>query len=250
MQLDDLSRQRLDFSEGPNGETIAVLTVTLQDGSVHRYTAQTDQDEIDNLASVLAVSESRLMRAGIGAHMSEEEISGFLDSIVKGVKAIGNVAKKVVTSKVFRVAGKGLAMAAPALGPFAPAAMAVSAGMATASKIGAAAIAAEGGARRASKNLARIARKKASASVRGNTKSLGKLMRSAAGKRRSAWKVLGKRARKITKTTRKRRTPSTKRPDIMLAARRGKLRSNQKGSVTSRTLATAARRGRVYWIAA
>lgn len=105
-----LFRQRLDYHWLPDHRIEAVLTVTLPDGHSFRFTAQADPHEI---ASVLAAMHP--------------EVGGFsLGKLWKGVK---KVAKSVATSKVFKVAGSALAMAAPALGPLAPAALAASAGM-------------------------------------------------------------------------------------------------------------------------
>ena len=53
-------------------------------------------------------------------------MGSFLGGLWKGIK---KVAKKVATSKVFKTATTALAAAAPALGPFAPAALAASTAM-------------------------------------------------------------------------------------------------------------------------
>lgn len=165
--FEELSKQRLDFSTGPRGETIATLTITFPDGSVHRYSESTDDEEIDQIASAIAAAEVQQSEIA-GVSMSEEDIAGLFGSIGKAFKKVGKIARKVVTSKVFRAAAKGLQMAAPALGPYAPAAMAISGGMNVASKLGQATYTAEAGAKRASRMLGMSARRHAQkASPRG-----------------------------------------------------------------------------------
>jgi hypothetical protein len=103
-------RQRIDYHWLPDKRIEAVLTVTLPDGHSFRFTAQADPHEI---AAALA--------------QLHPEIGGFsLGKLWKGVK---KVAKGVATSKVFKMAGTALAMAAPALGPLAPMALGASAAM-------------------------------------------------------------------------------------------------------------------------
>lgn len=247
--MSDLSRQRLDYSEGPNGETIAILTVTLQGGEVYRFKESVDDEEIDALAAGIAAAEARELR--ISGLATEEEIAGIFGSIAKAFKSVANIAKKVVTSKVFKKAGKALAAIAPALGPYAPAAMGISAGMQTASKLGAAANAASAGARQVSKKMVRSARRKASRKVRGKRKPLRRLMSWANKTAKAGAKLAGRkksRRRRRRKPTGRRR--KTKRPNILAAARAGKLRSNRKGDVSAGALRRAAKTGRVYWLAA
>ncbi len=257
MEFEDLSRQRIDFSTGPNGETMATLTITMANGGgTYRYTASTDDEEVDALASALATAETRAER--IEGVLSEDEIAGLFSDVWSGVKSVANVAKKVVTSKVFKAAAAGLAIAAPALGPLAPALLAVSGTMAAASALGTAAVAAEGRAKKTARKLARVARN-VTRRLSKTKKGRRKLLRIANRKRKAALRFAKRFGRKRKparkrparkRSTARRRPTSRKRPNILAAARAGKLRSNKKGSVTSGSLARAAKRGRVFWIAA
>jgi len=256
MEFDDLSKQRIDYSTGPNGETVAVLTLTLQDGSIHRYTASLAPAELDAYTEALGAQEA----AGLAvvAGLEPSEVAGLFGDIVKGVskaaKSVANVAKKVVTSKVFKTAGKGLALAAPAMGPFAPAAMTVAAGMATASKLGDAAVAAEAGAKRAAKALTRQAKRgvaKIAKTPRARSFLLGaanaKRKRGtarASGKKGPSW---GKVKRTVKRTRSKRKRQS--KPRLLDALKAGKLRSNKPGTVTLSALRAADAKGRVFWVA-
>jgi len=268
--FEDLSRQRMDFSVGPRGETVATLTVSLGDGSVHRYRASTDDDELDQLAAAFGAAEVK--SRSIAGHLSEDEISGIFSSIGKAFKSVVNVAKKVAASKVFKGAAKGLAMAAPALGPFAPAAMGVSGAMGVASKLATAAVAAEAGAKRAAKTLAKKARKLAKRLTRGKRRATRTLMSIANRKRKGAARLAGKRKRRgrrpkleammkraIKRKQRELRREKkakrqaaargkVKRPSVLRAARAGRLRSNKPGKVRPSALRKAARRGRIFWV--
>ncbi len=286
MEFEDLSRQRIDYSTGPNGETIAVLTLTLSDGSTHRYSASAGEEDIKQLASAFAASE---VRAGkrIGETYTDEEIAGLFGSIWNGVKKVGNVAAKIATSKVFKYAATGLASIAPALGPLAPIALGVAGGMAGASALGHAALAAQAGAKKTAKTLTRFAKytiRKTSKSK--NPRTQKKLLRIANRKRKAALRFasrFGKKRRKPARRSRsaaaraatrrrkakiraakrratkrratptrrptpRRRTTTARRPDPVRSAKAGKLRSNKSGNVTATSLARAARAGRVYWI--
>ena len=172
MALVDLSRQRIDYTEKPNGDTVATLTVTLGDGSVHRYEGTSTAREVDQLAKVIANAEMRAMKiSGAIEGWDDAQISGMFGSIFKAVKSVGKIARKIASSKAFKWAGKGLVAIAPALGPFAPAALAVGGGMMVASKLSDASIAAEAGAKRVSKMLTGGARRYARASARSVPRS-------------------------------------------------------------------------------
>lgn len=178
--LNSLSRQRLDFSEGPQGQAVATLTVTLGDGSVHRYKAESTEQEVNELAKGIANAEIRAMKiSGEIAGMGDDEIAGVFGSIVKGVKSVGKAARKIASSKVFKMAGKGLVLAGPFLGPLAPAAMAVGGGMMVASKLSDASIAAEAGAKRVAKNLG--------LSGKRSTRSVARAVSKRTGGRRGGW---------------------------------------------------------------
>lgn len=288
MEFEDLSRQRIDYSIGPKGETIAILTLTLSDGSTHRYSASAGDDDVRQLAAAFAASE---VRAGkrIGETYTDEQIEGLFGDVWNGVKKIGNVAAKVATSKVFKYAATGLASIAPALGPLAPIALGVAGGMAGASALGHAALAAQAGAKKTAKTLTRFARYTIKATSKSKSPRTQKtLLRIANRKRKAALrfasrfgkkKTTRRRRRSRRKPTRsrsaaaraatrrrkakiraaKRRAPTRRTPtrrttarraDPVTAARAGKLRSNKGGNVTASSLARAARAGRVYWVTA
>lgn len=104
-----LWRNRLDYRWLPDGRIEAILTVTLPHGAAFRFSETCHPEEIATW-----IRENR------------PEVAGFLGKLWKGVK---KVAKKVATSKVFSIATKALAFAAPILGPLAPAALAASVGL-------------------------------------------------------------------------------------------------------------------------
>lgn len=161
-ELETFSRQRIDYSMGPSGETIATLTVTLGDGSVHRYKGSATEKEVDKLAKGIADAEVKAKRiSGEIAGMSEDEISGFWGSIVKSVKKVGKVARKIASSKAFKWAGKGLVAISPMLGPFGAATAAVGGGMMLASHVSDMSIAAEAGAKKVARGLGINLHKKA-----------------------------------------------------------------------------------------
>lgn len=258
--LDQLSRQRLDFEELPNGGTRAILTVTLPNGKAYRYTADVDQEEYDQFANVVTTAETKMLQKVEG--LSDEEIAGLFSSIAKGFKSVVNGVKKVATSKVFKFAAKGLQTIAPALGPYAPAAMAVGGGMQVASKIASSAVAAEAGAKNAARALGLTAKRQASLKTRGRSSITKLLTRWANKKRKAAFSRLNtKKARAAA--TRRRRKPkkrrttrrrTTKKPSarisVLAAAQAGRLRSNKAGDVSKKKLEAAAKKGRVFWITA
>lgn len=224
-KLESLSRQRIDYSEDANGDTVAVLTVTLGDGGVRRFTAKSSEAEVNKLAKGIANAEMRQMKiSGEIAGMGDDEIAGLFGKIFKAVKSVGKVARKIASSKVFKMAGKGLLMAAPLAGPFGPALAAVGGGMMVASKLSDASIAAEAGARRVSRALTggarryvrRIARKPSSwrrllswgnRRRRGaSARALGRVARRAAPVRRS--RVYYARKRAMLAQAARRRRPS------------------------------------------
>lgn len=283
MNIDDVSRQRLDFTTGPKGETIATLTITLPDGSIQRFTASADEAELDRFAETLAHAEVKgLNEIGALADLDEIEIGSLFGDIAKGigkaVKGTFNAAKKIAASKVFRSAGQALTAAGPAIPPpFGPAALAVGGGMQVAHKVAAGAVAAEAGAKQAARLLASSAKREAR-KYTGTTKAARGLVRWGNSKRKAAFRVAeGKKGRKrrgmklpdakgwaaIAKLAKeqkkgkakrsKRRTKTTakttaKRADPVQAARAGKLRSNKPGAVTTATLLRAANEGRVFWV--
>ncbi len=247
----DISRQRIDYHVGPDGEQVAILSLTLQDGSEHRFSASVNQEEIDELAATYAAEEQKQMR--IEGHHTEEEIAGWLSFVGDAVKAVGNIAKKVVTSKVFKAAAKGVALVAPVLGPLAPAALALSGGMAVASKLGNAAIAAEAGAKRVAKTLARGAVKEARKRAK-TAKGRKALLAMGNRKRKSGFllasRIPGVSLRRRPRGTARRITRRKRPPSVFAAAKSGRLKSLKMGNVTGKQLKRAMKSGRVFWIAA
>lgn len=184
--LEDLSRQRMDFRDNPDGSTTAILTVTLGNGDVHRFEGKSDAAEVDRLAKVIANAEMReLQISGEIAGMSEEEIAGVFGTIYNAAKGVYRGAQKVASSKAFKWAGKGLVLA----GAVFPPAAAVGAGMMAASKLSDASIAAEAGAKKTARKLTNAAKRYAGAVSRGNRSvanqvlTYGNRRRKAAGRR-------------------------------------------------------------------
>lgn len=257
--LDKLSRQRIDYEELPGGGVRAILTVTLPNGKAYRYTADVSPEEFQQFANVVTTAETKMVQRVEG--LSDEEIAGLFSSIAKGFKSVINGVKKVATSKVFKFAAKGLQTIAPALGPYAPAAMAVGGGMQVASKIASSAVAAEAGAKNAARALGLGAKRLASRKTRGKPRLSAGLAAWANLKRKKAFARLNTAKAKAAATRRrrgrkpKRRKTSTRpktsaRISVLAAAQSGRLRSNKPGDVSKKTLTAAAKKGRVFWITA
>lgn len=139
-------RHRIDWHWLQTGELEAVLTVSLPDGHEMRFRAKCDPHEVATALASL-----------------RPEIGGFsLGGLWKGIKKI---TKAVATSKVFKLAGTAIAMAAPALGPIAPAALAAAAGMKGATALLAARTHAAKGNHEAAKKLVAYASKAAQAAA-------------------------------------------------------------------------------------
>jgi hypothetical protein len=236
-----LSKQRLDFTETPDGRVAATLTVTLPGGVQKRFTAYVSAKEAREVSGDVSY-------AALRAHgYSDDEISGLFGDIFKGVKKIAKGAVKVVktvaTSKVFKLAAKGLAVVAPALGPLAPAALAVSGGMmATSALVGARAKAARGdkkGAAIATAAAVKLAQRVA-------PKNHKQLIAWANVKSKNAIRVASKppKAKKVSTAQALRSLPSFATPRKLAA---DTTRSSAK--VTPLALVKAARAGRVYVVA-
>lgn len=164
MKLEEASRQRIDYTQGPNGETIATMTVSLADGSVHRYSASVDEEELDEMGSRIASAEATQMK--VSGMYTDDQIAGFWGSIKKSFKKVRNVAKKVANSKVMRLAEKGMALA----GKVYPPAAGIAAGMATARKLANSELSFEAGARLVGGKMAAGAVRSAQKYAVGNSK--------------------------------------------------------------------------------
>lgn len=97
----NVARTRIDYRWTKDGRVRAILTVTFGAGTSFRFVADSDPRVI------MAVIREQ-----------NPEVGGFLGNVFKGIKKI---AKKVASSKVFKLAATALAAAAPIMGPLAPA---------------------------------------------------------------------------------------------------------------------------------
>lgn len=179
MDASALSRQRLDYVDLPDGSVKAILTVSLPGGVIKRFEAITTPQEAEAVEGEIIGAELAMLTE------DGEEIGSFFGKIFKAVK---HVVKKVASSKVFKVAAAGLAIAAPVLGPLAPAALAASAGMGVASKLASAGVAAAKGA----KKIARALTQEATNDARRLTKTpagAASLLQAANRKRLSAFRI-------------------------------------------------------------
>jgi hypothetical protein len=236
-QFNSLSKQRLDYESLPNGGQRARMTITLANGKSLTFVEDVTASDVKQYAAEIAGVE--IGCACAMAPISGVEVGNIFSDIAKGlgkgVKAIGKVAKKVVTSKVMQTAAKGLAMAAPALGPFAPAALGVSAGIGIAGKLLASKTAQSVGAPLASNALAQSAVSDAKRLTKTSSGLFG-LLKVASTKAMNAFSLVDK------------LQPAS--GDVMALARAGKVRSNQGGQVTAAQLSAAAGAGRLFFLAA
>lgn len=226
----NISQQRLDYEE-VDGKVRAILTVTLPGGQTYVFSEDASQEEGEAVEGMW----------DRGSEVPNEVGSIFGDIAKfagKAVKAVGKAAKSVATSKVFKTAAKGLAVISPALGPFAPAAMAVSAGMGTASTLLSARTAASKGNKQAA---AQLTAKAAADAKRIAPKNAAKLLKIASDKSKAAL-ALSSRAK-----PKKKRAPSAALARMTRTASPKALSPKTgPGRVTLPQLAAAARSGNVY----
>lgn len=150
-------------------------------------------------------------------------------------ESVANAAKEVASSEVFKGAAKGLAMVAPALGPFAPAAMAVSAGMGTASTLLSARTAAKRGNKAAA---AALTQRAVSDAKRIAPKQAAKLLKIAQDKSRAASELASRPSNGKAK-------PAAALPAKRTASAPRALPASA-GTVSAAQLVSAAKRGNVY----
>lgn len=237
MEFDRVSQQRIDWTEHPDGSVTAVATVTLPDGSAHRFEAIVTLDEVNELAAAF----------GSG------DVAGFLGKLWKGVKGaakgVVHVVKAVAGSKVFAAAAKGLAMVAPSLGPAAPAALAAAGTMGIAHRLATAELAHHAGAPQAAAALTRLAVSDAHRLTKGNAAHAASLLSIANVKRKNLAALAGLPNLQPRAAVRPTALPAV-RPMLtpMQAARAGKLRSNRPGAVSAHDFTAAAAQGRVFWV--
>lgn len=220
-----ISRQRLDYVQLPGGSWEAVLTITLP-----------------GVAKPFVFREPATIAEAQADAGDAPEVAGIFDAIGKGLKSIGKTVvgavKSVASSKVFKTAAKGLALAAPVLGPLAPVALTASGAMLTTSAlVGARRKAAHGDKRGAVKLTAEaqaIAKKLA-------PKNHKALLKVAADKSRGAHKISAEPTKTKGKAKTKTKTKAPARaPSRALPAGRS--------PVSAAALLAAARSGRVYLV--
>jgi hypothetical protein len=247
IDFEKLSKQRIDFTDLGGGGQRARLTLTLPNGQQMVYVEEITPADVQKYATHIAGCEIGFALADGSVGYDGAEIGNIFKDIGKalgkGVKAIGKVAKKVVTSKVMQAAAKGLAMVAPALGPMAAPALAISGGIGVAGKLLASKTAQEVGAPRTAIALANGA----VADAKRITKSpsaLGSILRIANDKANAA-KALGN----VFGTSMAAKKPPLA-GDMLALARAGRVRSNRGGAVTPAQLQAAHNAGRVFFVAA
>ncbi|HET8938986.1 MAG TPA: hypothetical protein VFN67_36330 [Polyangiales bacterium] len=261
-----LPKQHLDYIEHDDGSLTAVMTVTFPNGHVERFETKVTPEEAEEVSGGYVGQEIVLI--------GPDEVGfGFLK---KFVKKVGKVAKSVAQSKIFKLAATGLAVVGPALGPFAPIAMAASAGMGIASKLAGAATAAASGAKAVAQAITKEAHLDAKA-LTSTAAGAASLMRAANAKRVAADNIDSRKVTQRPKLTAAPRAaprpaarpaavakrapapkPAAAKPvatpvvsssaDLLARARAGRVRSNKPGGITDAQLLAAHKSGRIFWV--
>lgn len=261
-----LPKQNLEYIEHPDGTITAVMTVSFPGGPTQRYETTVTRAELESVAGEYVGGELAI----VGFEGGEVGF-GFLKNIGK---AIGKVAKAVVTSKIMKIAATGLAVASPILGPLAPAALAASAGLGIASKLASAGAAAASGAKEVAKQLTKAAGIDASKLTK-TAAGAASLLQAANAKRMAADNIPARKALARRPAPAKPKPVAAPKPaprptptaaprlaaapkpataakgseaDLLARARAGRVRSNQSGTITEAQLLAAHRSGRVYWV--
>jgi len=263
-----ISRQRMDYEDLPDGSVKAILTISLPGGIVKRFEAITTKAELQKEQADIIAGELDLNADVVGWNFGK-----FLKGATKG---LAKVAKSVASSKVFKLAASGLALAAPLLGPIAPAALAVSAGMGVASKLAKAGAAVAAGASSVADALTRSAASDAS-KLTSNPAAAASLLADANRKRLGAERVAAPKAsqprpapRPIVKPKAPPKPAAVKcapqvvtrtktvavapvfapmsEADLLARARAGRVRSNTNQVVDERQLLAAHNGGRIFWV--
>lgn len=269
-----LPKQNLDYIEHPDGSLTAVLTVTFANGEQKRFETLVTREEAESVQGEYVGAEIAL----IGPN---GEV-GFFGFIKKAVKSVGKVVKAVAASKIMKIAATGLAVAAPILGPLAPAALAASAGLGIAGKLASAGAAAASGAKEMAKQLTAQAGVDAKALTKtaagaasllkaANAKRVAAdniparkpgAKRTAPAKPKLAAKPAAKPPLKLVQrpklTVKPAAKPAAAKPaaaapyseaDLLARARAGRVRSNQKGvQLSEKQLLEAHKAGRIIWV--
>lgn len=236
------TRQRIDYVPLPGGAVKAILTVTLPGGAVKRFEAVTTAHEAQSVEGVIVAGELELA-AHVGAFRP-----------FKAFRKVGKLAAKVASSKVFKLAASGLALAAPALGPLAPALLAAAGGMAVASKLASAGVAAAKGARSVAEAITKSAAADA-LRLTGTADGARQLLELANKRRLGAEKVAERTPERPAAAAPTRQkpaaapsSPSSPSSDLLTQARAGRVRSSSGAPVTPAELLRAHRAGRIYWV--
>lgn len=240
-KFNQLSKQRLDYTSLPGGGQRVRMTVTLPNGKSYAFVEDVTPEDLHQYATDIAGVE--IGCAMVMSPISGVEVGNIFKSIGKaiggGVKAIAKVAKKVVTSKVMQTAAKGLAMVAPALGPLAPAALAVSGGIGIAGKL------------LASKTAQSVGAPLASNALAESAVSDAQMLSKSAGGMKGLLNIAGTKALNAFNLVDRLAPPSgAASGDVFALARAGKVRSNTGGAVTQEQLSAAAGAGRLFFLAA
>jgi hypothetical protein len=167
-----------------------------------------------------------------------------------GVEKLGKAAladvKKVVTSKVFRIAASALATAIPVVGPIVgPALYAASSALGVAGKLISAGVHAARGSKSVAQQLTSDAM--ADAKLLTSSPEAAQALVSIANGKRKAVETLAAPTKPATRPPVV--TAPKKSDDVLAAARAGRLRSNRGGSITPAQLQAAADGGRIFWVA-
>jgi hypothetical protein len=243
-----ISKQRLDHFETADGIE-AVLTITLPNGKELVFRELASKQEAMRVEGNFDIADG----------IEGEEVEGLFGDIGK---ALGKVAKGVVkgvkavaSSKVFKAAAKGLAVAAPMLGPLAPAALAASGAMATTSALVSARHAAGRGNKKAAAQFTALAVKTAK---KISPKHAATLLKVAADKSRSADAIAAQPPKSTAKSKAKPKAKAkakakpkakpARKPAPAPAPRQ--LPSSTSSPLTGAALLAAARKGRVYVVQA
>jgi hypothetical protein len=232
------TKQRIDYQTHADGSVTATLTVSLPNGEIRRFAETLTPAELEG-------NEVSGIFSGLGHFLK------------KAGKAIGHVAKKLATSKVFMAAAAGLAAAVPFAGPaLAPALLAASGAIGVGGKLLHASVAAAHGAHDLAKKLTHSAI--TDAHVITKTPAQAQALLELANTKRMKAEAIASQSpagapppRLATRPTppRPSSTQQARRPeDVVAAAHAGRLRSNQGGDVTPAEVAAAHASGRVFWV--
>lgn len=229
----EITRQRIDYEDLPDGDVKAILTITLPGGIIKRFEAISTREELEEVQGEIVAGEYALRGDEVGF------------SFGKLLRGVGKIAKGIASSKVFKLAAAGLAFAAPLLGPIAPMALAASAGMGVASKLAKAGAAAASGAvsmaQSITKSAARDARR-----LTTNPMAAASLLADANRKRLGAERVA---FYSDAETSRSVSGAAPLSSELVMAAREGRVRSSTGQIVNALQLRAANNEGRVIlWV--